>query len=592
MSIPADLEFTDLSDLTELSSDDETASLITRGSKGKQPSKDPFILKNTLRPPRSVSYTTKWLHDQLTLQHIDLDPEYQRDVVWPEAKQMGLIDSVLHNFYIPPIIFCVRSEEDGTEKRTCIDGKQRLTSIHRFFLGLICFKDSFTNQKLWYKQMKGKTARKLLPEKYRTLFENKMIVCIEYEGLRDDQEREMFQRVQMGMALTPAERLQAINGPFPDIIREARRLMVDNEQFAKAFRIETARARDFQSIASVAFLIAKAPSQIMPTVASLEKWLNTEAVVDNKTKEDILESFTKFISLVLNPKLSEPIKRGRLSPAEFITICYFMSLIRKSCADEEISRAVGDLRDDVRRKHDDIRTNNKVFKTMFAFVNNFRNSLMGKTTTGQRAKRKRDGAEDIGLGRKLPPHIGIPQTARRIKPVPSSTLSSQQISQTKIATPAITPTPSASSRSSVIPQRPTLPQKSSTSGPPLVNITSNTHLDPLAVVEAAKLQAGQYNRSSVIPSLANTQSNLNLTRNPSASQPAPPPPPLNRPPYQPPPPPHGHNPTQPPPPPHAHNHNQYPPHPGYPGIIRQSPQLPPPTPTRDPRRPQQGGSWR
>lgn len=62
---------------------------------------------------------------------------------------MGLIDSVLHNFYIPPIIFCehescrspqitrclkmsgVRSEEDGTEKRTCIDGKQRLTSIHR-----------------------------------------------------------------------------------------------------------------------------------------------------------------------------------------------------------------------------------------------------------------------------------------------------------------------------------------------------------------------------------------------------------------------------------------------------------------------------
>ena len=41
--------------------------------------------------------------------------------------------------------------------------------------------------------MKGKTARKLLPEKYRNLFENKMIVCIEYEGLSDDQEREMFQ---------------------------------------------------------------------------------------------------------------------------------------------------------------------------------------------------------------------------------------------------------------------------------------------------------------------------------------------------------------------------------------------------------------
>lgn len=62
MSTPADLEFTDLSDLTELSSGEEAAASITRRSKGKRPVKDSFVLKNTLRPPRSVSYTTKWLH--------------------------------------------------------------------------------------------------------------------------------------------------------------------------------------------------------------------------------------------------------------------------------------------------------------------------------------------------------------------------------------------------------------------------------------------------------------------------------------------------------------------------------------------------
>jgi hypothetical protein len=273
--------------------------------------------------------------------------------------------------------------------------------------------------------------------------------------------------------------------------------MTDNEQFAKAFKIETARARDFQSIASVAFLIAKAPAQIMPTVASLEKWLNTEAAVDDSIKEDILEAFTKFISLVLNPKLSEPVKRGRLSPAEFIMICYFMSLIRKSCADEEISRAVGELRDDVRRKHDDIRTNNKVFKTMFTFVNDFRNSLVGKATTGQRAKRKRDSAEDAGMGRKLVPRVSNPQTARRAKPVPSSsTPLIQRTSQAKIITPITTPTISSSSRGPVVPQRPALPQKSTTPGPPPINPAPNrpTNFDPLALVEAAKLQAGRYSR--------------------------------------------------------------------------------------------------
>lgn len=28
-----------------------------------------------------------------------------KDVVWQEEKQSGLIDSVLRNYYIPPIIF-------------------------------------------------------------------------------------------------------------------------------------------------------------------------------------------------------------------------------------------------------------------------------------------------------------------------------------------------------------------------------------------------------------------------------------------------------------------------------------------------------
>ena len=70
------------------------------------------------------------------------------EVVWPEAKQIGLIDSIFRNFYIPPVIFgtsiycvvmgCATDErkavnqfEDGSETKTCIDGKQRLTSIYR-----------------------------------------------------------------------------------------------------------------------------------------------------------------------------------------------------------------------------------------------------------------------------------------------------------------------------------------------------------------------------------------------------------------------------------------------------------------------------
>lgn len=115
------------------------------------------------------------LLDQIIDNTVDLDPEYQRgkfipffhieanlrfniDVVWPEPKQSGLIDSILRHYYMPPVIFgtytwifyslldpyddnitfiaVAINPDDGTEMRTCIDGKQRLTSIQRYVRNL------------------------------------------------------------------------------------------------------------------------------------------------------------------------------------------------------------------------------------------------------------------------------------------------------------------------------------------------------------------------------------------------------------------------------------------------------------------------
>jgi hypothetical protein len=47
---------------------------------------------------------------------------------------MEIIDSLYHNFYIPPVIFAVMWDEDGEEVRICVDGNQRLTSIVKFLL--------------------------------------------------------------------------------------------------------------------------------------------------------------------------------------------------------------------------------------------------------------------------------------------------------------------------------------------------------------------------------------------------------------------------------------------------------------------------
>ena len=60
-------------------------------------------------------------------------------VVWSANKQMAIIDSLFHNYYVPPVVFAISKDPvDGYETRLCVDGKQRLTSIQKFFDGQVC----------------------------------------------------------------------------------------------------------------------------------------------------------------------------------------------------------------------------------------------------------------------------------------------------------------------------------------------------------------------------------------------------------------------------------------------------------------------
>jgi len=51
---------------------------------------------------------------------------------------MAVIDSLFHNYYIPPVVFAISKDPvDGAVTRLCVDGKQRLTSIQKFFDGQV-----------------------------------------------------------------------------------------------------------------------------------------------------------------------------------------------------------------------------------------------------------------------------------------------------------------------------------------------------------------------------------------------------------------------------------------------------------------------
>src|SRR5579872_819676 len=74
--------------------------------------------------------TIKGLVEKITKhKKIELNPIYQRDIIWNEQKMSGFIDSLMRG-YIPSNI--TMNIDTETKDWTCIDGKQRITSVLNF----------------------------------------------------------------------------------------------------------------------------------------------------------------------------------------------------------------------------------------------------------------------------------------------------------------------------------------------------------------------------------------------------------------------------------------------------------------------------
>ncbi|KAH0835723.1 hypothetical protein J3R83DRAFT_9546 [Lanmaoa asiatica] len=388
---------------------------------GKRTKPSGYQLTNVLKLPRATTYSTQALYDQVHAGDIDLEPEYQRDVVWPESKQIGLIDSILRNFYVPPIIFVAHQHEDGSETKTCIDGKQRLTSIHRCVI-LCPDPVTLTGTKYWYKSS-GTTQggrRKLLPDRYRRLFANKQVVCIEYQDLLDSDEREIFQRVQLGMALTPAEKLQVLNTPMSTFVRklQSEYFNLESSFDAEGFDWDRSRGGDFRCITQALYVIAKYPSSTsIGAITQLEKWLHNptakpyarskgkKKATDDDAGEDLSKddaflerihaTFQTFSNLISDASLQPVFLKSewRVSPIEFVMMCLLISVKKDKLTLQELAVKIGEMRVRVRAEHMDIRMNSRVAKTMFDFIKDSPDSPQIPEPVAIGLKRKREEEE-------------------------------------------------------------------------------------------------------------------------------------------------------------------------------------------------------
>ncbi|KZO98810.1 hypothetical protein CALVIDRAFT_553632 [Calocera viscosa TUFC12733] len=355
----------------------------------------------------AIRMTASDLHALIHEGFIDLDPEYQRDVVWPEKKQQMLIDSMLNNFYIPAVIFSVRRVWDETkgmevEQRVCMDGKQRLTSMVRFMDGLIPYVHS-NGIKYWYQLPFGQNSKRnqQLPDRLKREFAQKAISCIQYQDIEEDNEREIFRRVQLGVALSPAEKLQGVTSPFAEFVRQLQKQYVDGEKtLGDSINWQKKRGVDFACVAQILCCLYNLPNFVWPGQTNLEKFLRKKEVPTKSFKLEVLQIFAEYVSLARDNRYNFGFRdiADRVSPVELVMIGLLIGYMKDADASEKAYH-IRMLRKSTREQFKDIRANNVVTKFMWSYIKSIK---VAKTyvpskseASGSRKRKNREDAEEF-----------------------------------------------------------------------------------------------------------------------------------------------------------------------------------------------------
>lgn len=146
---------------------------------------------------------------------IDLDADYQREKIWSTKNQEELLDSILVDIDIPKL-YLVEIKDSKQFDYECIDGKQRMTTLVRFFKPekgeKSPLKIKFLEKSYTYEQLKKEhpsIAKKV--EDYELTFSI-------YRPLDDEYVRQMFRRLQFGIRLNSGEMLKSQTGTIRDFI--------------------------------------------------------------------------------------------------------------------------------------------------------------------------------------------------------------------------------------------------------------------------------------------------------------------------------------------------------------------------------------
>ena len=153
--------------------------------------------------------------DRINNNDIDLQPDFQRQEVWPRKKQKRLIDTVIRGWSIPPI-HLVQTEQNSHE---VLDGQQRLAALRDFLNNRFAIDGSITPEDPLVASLHGKFYKQLdIP--MRRSIDQYPIRCFYITDHKPEEPSELFYRLNQPTMLTAGEQRNALFGPARAQLKE------------------------------------------------------------------------------------------------------------------------------------------------------------------------------------------------------------------------------------------------------------------------------------------------------------------------------------------------------------------------------------
>ncbi len=165
-----------------------------------------------------------------------MDPDFQRDFIWPVDKQSKLIESVLMRIPLP--VFYLAEDHEG--RMVVVDGLQRLSTFQRF---------ADNELALQLRDRPDLDRRKLsdLPPKLQNRFEDCGLILYVLDEKAPDRARlDIFERVNGGVALTHQQMRNCMYmGAATRFLKEEANTDLFRKATGRSLNTRTMRDREF-----------------------------------------------------------------------------------------------------------------------------------------------------------------------------------------------------------------------------------------------------------------------------------------------------------------------------------------------------------